>query len=53
MSIEQDDFNNDCRKNKYEAWLEVQGYSREAIEKLLEIDPTGLCDLEYEDFRDN
>lgn len=51
--IDEDELRYDCRKNKYETWLEAHGYSKETIEKLLEVDPTGMADVEYEDFRES
>lgn len=51
--MHEDEINQDCRKNKYELWLENQGKSKVIIEAILEADPTGKFDTEYEDYRES
>ncbi len=53
MSSSKEDHILDCKKNKYELWLENQGKSRVFIKAILEADPTGKFDADYEDYRES
>ena len=53
MTSSKEDYQNDCRRNKYELWLENQGKSKVIIEAILEADPTGKFDENYEDYRES